>query len=130
MKKNVWEKTDDVYSLSIRVQTMHVKPHFDLIFTTIARSKKINLSLMLKKPVTSSLQGLPRENKMFPTPWEIELGCFLIKSLPLHPPISPVNSPSPPHHHQNPSSPREILIYLTDAMFSTLYKENYKECLG
>ena len=93
-------------------------------------SKKTFVSLMLKKPVTSLLQGLPRENKIFPTPWEIELGCFLIKSLPLHPPISPVNPPSPPHHQRHPNSPHEIHIYLTGAIFSTLYKENYKECLG
>jgi len=49
----------------VNKSTDHVKPHFDLIFTTIAMSKKTFVSLMLKKPVTSSLQGLPRENKIF-----------------------------------------------------------------
>ena len=40
IRKNVWGKSYDAYSLSIRVQTTN-KPHFDLFSTTISTSKKM-----------------------------------------------------------------------------------------
>ena len=39
-KKNVWEKSNDAYSLSIRARTDHDKPYFDLFFTTLVTSNK------------------------------------------------------------------------------------------
>ena len=39
-KKNVWEKSNDAYSLSIRARTDHDKPSFDLFFTTLVTSNK------------------------------------------------------------------------------------------
>ena len=38
-EKNVWEKSNDTYSLSVRVD--HKKLHFDLFFTIISTSKKL-----------------------------------------------------------------------------------------
>ena len=40
IRKNVWEKSNDAYSLSIRVQTTINKPYFDFYVSFFTRSKK------------------------------------------------------------------------------------------
>ena len=55
IQKNVWEKSNDAYSLSIRVQT--TIQHFNLSFTTISTSKKMLFSEWeLKKSIARHIE--------------------------------------------------------------------------
>ena len=57
MKKNVWEKSNDAYSLSIRVQTTinHISTFTFLFFMTISTSKKMCSQRELRKPLRNTL---------------------------------------------------------------------------
>ena len=55
IQKNVWEKSNDAYSLLIRVQT--TIQHFNLSFTTISTSKKMFFSEWeLKKSIARHIE--------------------------------------------------------------------------